>query len=115
MSGGKGGDTKRNFTELVMDLTDLSGMYRFCLPPYMVFIIRSITTLDFCAVRTNCNMYEVAAPVAIWRALTPRTKSGAHTHLLHLYPFQVSVSIGTRVNVACRLDLGAHADQMRCR
>uniref|UniRef100_A0A7S0RIP4 Uncharacterized protein n=1 Tax=Pyramimonas obovata TaxID=1411642 RepID=A0A7S0RIP4_9CHLO len=59
-----------------MDLTQLAGMYRFCLPPYMVFIIRSVTTLDFCAVRTNCNMYELAAPVAIWRALTPRTDSG---------------------------------------
>lgn len=79
MSSGLGGDQKRNFTQLVMDLTVLSGMYRFCLPPYMVFIIRSITTLDFCAVRTNCNMYEVAAPVAIWRALTPRTAAGRNS------------------------------------
>ena len=45
-------------------------------PPPQVFIIRSVTTLDFCAVRTNCNMYELAAPVAIWRALTPRTDAG---------------------------------------
>ena len=76
MSSSESGDVKTNFTELVVDLTELSGRYRFCLPPYMVFIIRSVTTLDFCAVRTNCNMYEVAAPVAIWRALTPRTASG---------------------------------------
>eukprot|EP00854_Cymbomonas_tetramitiformis_P017027 gene17027-20245_t len=52
---------RANFTELVVDLTALSTGYRFQLPPYMVFIIRSLTTLDFCAVRTNCNMYEVSA------------------------------------------------------
>ncbi|KAK3232798.1 hypothetical protein CYMTET_56871, partial [Cymbomonas tetramitiformis] len=76
LSGGEGGDSKRNFTQLVMDLTKLAGQYKFQLPSYMVFIIRSITTLDFCAVRTNCNMYEVAAPVALWRALTPKTPEG---------------------------------------
>ena len=42
----------------------------------MVFVIRSLTTLDFAAARTNCNMYEVAAPTAIFRALSPRTDRG---------------------------------------
>jgi hypothetical protein len=42
----------------------------------MVFVIRSLTTLDFCAARTNCNMYEVAAPTAIFRALSPKTERG---------------------------------------
>jgi hypothetical protein len=93
MSSGLGGDQKRNFTQLVMDLTVLSGMYRFCLPPYMVFIIRSITTLDFCAVRTNCNMYEVAAPVAIWRALTPRTAAGESHAVLSDDAVQTSLGV----------------------
>ena len=65
-----------NFTELVMDLTKLSTAWRFQLPPYMVFIIRSLTTLDFCAVRTGANMYELAAPTALFRALAPKTKRG---------------------------------------
>jgi hypothetical protein len=42
----------------------------------MVFVIRSLTTLDFCAVRTGANMYEVAAPTALFRALSPRTAYG---------------------------------------
>jgi hypothetical protein len=67
---------RSNFTELVLDLTKISTTYRFNLPPYMVFIIRSLTTLDFAAARTNCNMYEVAAPTAIFRALSPRTPRG---------------------------------------
>ena len=67
---------RSNFTELVLDLTKISTEYRFNLPPYMVFVIRSLTTLDFAAARTNCNMYEVAAPTAIFRALSPRTPRG---------------------------------------
>jgi len=67
---------RANFTELVIDLTKISTAYRFNLPPYMVFVIRSLTTLDFCAARTNCNMYEVAAPTAIFRALSPKTERG---------------------------------------
>ena len=60
---GAAGSEKKltNFTELVVDLTKLSTAWRFNLPPYMVFVIRSLTTLDFCAVRTGANMYELAA------------------------------------------------------
>jgi len=65
-----------NFTELVVDLTKLSTAWRFNLPPYMVFIIRSLTTLDFCAVRTGANMYELAAPTALFRAMAPKTARG---------------------------------------
>jgi hypothetical protein len=65
-----------NFTELVVDLTKLSTAWRFNLPPYMVFIIRSLTTLDFCAVRTGANMYELAAPTALFRAMAPKTERG---------------------------------------
>ena len=65
-----------NFTELVVDLTKLSTRWRFQLPPYMVFIIRSLTTLDFCAVRTGANMYELAAPTALFRAMAPKTERG---------------------------------------
>ena len=65
-----------NFTELVVDLTKLSTRWRFNLPPYMVFIIRSLTTLDFCAVRTGANMYELAAPTALFRAMAPKTERG---------------------------------------
>ncbi|OUS45697.1 ABC1 family-domain-containing protein, partial [Ostreococcus tauri] len=55
---GEDGNAKirSNFTELVIDLTKISTAYRFNLPPYMVFVIRSLTTLDFAAARTNCNM-----------------------------------------------------------
>jgi hypothetical protein len=42
----------------------------------MVFIIRSLTTLDFCAVRTGANMYELAAPTALFRAMAPKTERG---------------------------------------
>jgi len=76
------GDTKgsekklTNFTELVVDLTKLSTAWRFNLPPYMVFVIRSLTTLDFCAVRTGANMYELAAPTALFRAMAPKTPRG---------------------------------------
>jgi len=77
MDGEEGNPKVRaNFTELVLDLTKISTAYRFNLPPYMVFVIRSLTTLDFAAARTNCNMYEVAAPTAIFRALSPRTDRG---------------------------------------
>ena len=78
MDGPDGTEKKQrnNFTELVVDLTKISTQYRFNLPPYMVFIIRSLTTLDFCAVRTGANMYEVAAPTALFRALSPRTAYG---------------------------------------
>ncbi len=65
-----------NFTELVMDLTKLSTAWQFNLPPYMVFVIRSLTTLDFCAVRTGANMYELAAPTALFRAMAPKTPRG---------------------------------------
>ncbi|CAL6319140.1 unnamed protein product [Bathycoccus prasinos] len=78
MDGPDGMEKKQrnNFTELVVDLTKISTQYRFNLPPYMVFVIRSLTTLDFCAVRTGANMYEVAAPTALFRALSPRTAYG---------------------------------------
>ena len=77
MDGEEGNPKVRaNFTELVIDLTKISTAYRFNLPPYMVFVIRSLTTLDFAAARTKCNMYEVAAPTAIFRALSPRTARG---------------------------------------
>ena len=78
MDGPDGTEKKQrnNFTELVVDFTKISTQYRFNLPPYMVFIIRSLTTLDFCAVRTGANMYEVAAPTALFRALSPRTAYG---------------------------------------
>ena len=78
MDGPDGMEKKQrnNFTELVVDLTNISTQYRFNLPPYMVFVIRSLTTLDFCAVRTGANMYEVAAPTALFRALSPRTAYG---------------------------------------
>jgi hypothetical protein len=68
MDGPDGMEKKQrnNFTELVVDLTKISTQYRFNLPPYMVFVIRSLTTLDFCAVRTGANMYEVAAPTALF-------------------------------------------------
>ena len=75
---GENPSTKKltNFTELVVDLTKLSTRWRFQLPPYMVFIIRSLTTLDFCAVRTGANMYELAAPTALFRAMAPKTERG---------------------------------------
>ena len=75
---GAAGSEKKltNFTELVVDLTKLSTAWRFNLPPYMVFVIRSLTTLDFCAVRTGANMYELAAPTALFRAIAPKTKRG---------------------------------------
>ena len=75
---GAAGSEKKltNFTELVVDLTKLSTAWRFNLPPYMVFVIRSLTTLDFCAVRTGANMYELAAPTALFRAMAPKTPRG---------------------------------------
>ena len=74
--GGAPEKKRTNFTELVVDLTRLSTAWRFNLPPYMVFVIRSLTTLDFCAVRTGANMYELAAPTALFRAMAPKTPRG---------------------------------------
>ena len=76
MDGDDPNKSRTNFTELVVDLTKLSTAWRFNLPPYMVFIIRSLTTLDFCAVRTGANMYELAAPTALFRAMAPKTPRG---------------------------------------
>ena len=76
MDGDDPNKSRSNFTELVVDLTKLSTAWRFNLPPYMVFIIRSLTTLDFCAVRTGANMYELAAPTALFRAMAPKTPRG---------------------------------------
>ncbi len=76
MDGDDPDKSRTNFTELVVDLTKLSTAWRFNLPPYMVFIIRSLTTLDFCAVRTGANMYELAAPTALFRAMAPKTPRG---------------------------------------
>jgi len=56
-----------------------SNIYRYtmcCVPYCSVFIIRSLTTLDFCAVRTGANMYELAAPTALFRAMAPKTARG---------------------------------------
>lgn len=73
----KRSQNKTSFTEVVVDLTEISTTYRFCLPPYMVLIIRSLTTLDGFAQRCNYNMYAGAAPIALHRVLTPRTSKGS--------------------------------------
>ncbi|GAB5365045.1 hypothetical protein AAMO2058_001022700 [Amorphochlora amoebiformis] len=69
---------KRTFSEITTRLTELSFQYRFTLPEWMLFIIRSVITLDGFAGRMEppFNALELAYPHAIRRALTPRTKKG---------------------------------------
>lgn len=66
------------FSDIVDALADLALQYRVALPPYMVLIIRSLTTLDGFAQRLEppINMYEAGYPHAIRRALSPRTERG---------------------------------------
>eukprot|EP00471_Norrisiella_sphaerica_P006414 CAMPEP_0184484928 /NCGR_PEP_ID=MMETSP0113_2-20130426/6590_1 /TAXON_ID=91329 /ORGANISM="Norrisiella sphaerica, Strain BC52" /LENGTH=869 /DNA_ID=CAMNT_0026866151 /DNA_START=614 /DNA_END=3223 /DNA_ORIENTATION=- len=69
---------KRTFSEITSKLTELSFQYRFTLPEWMLFIIRSVVTLDGFAGRMNppFNALELAYPHALRRALTPTTKKG---------------------------------------
>ena len=78
---GAAGSEKKltNFTELVVDLTKLSTAWRFNLPPYMVFVIRSLTTLDFCAVRTGANMCSSPRRTALFRAMARKPRAGARS------------------------------------
>eukprot|EP00466_Bigelowiella_natans_P005782 jgi/Bigna1/84438/fgenesh1_pg.138_\ len=69
---------KRTFSEITTRLTELSFQYRFTLPEWMLFIIRSVITLDGFAGRMTppFNALELAYPHALRRALTPTTKKG---------------------------------------
>lgn len=73
-----GGAGMSAFSDIVDALANLALKYRVALPPYLVLIIRSLTTLDGFAQRLDppCNMYEAGFPHALRRALSPRTPSG---------------------------------------
>eukprot|EP00968_Pinguiococcus_pyrenoidosus_P010018 scaffold788_cov231-Pinguiococcus_pyrenoidosus.AAC.14 len=73
-----GNKRRRSFSEMTTDLSMLSLSYRFVLPSWMIFVIRSIVTLDGFAQTLDppLNAMEAAAPHALRRALTPSTNSG---------------------------------------
>ena len=74
MDGDDPNKSRSNFTELVVDLTKVSTAWRFNLPTWCSS--SSATTLVLCAVRTGANMYELAAPTALFRAMAPKTPRG---------------------------------------
>ena len=57
----------------------MGNTWRFYSPPYVILLIRTFVTLEGIAgqVDANFNIYEVALPWAIQRALSPSTDVGA--------------------------------------
>ena len=74
------GGTSR-FGALSTVLFDMGNRWRMFSPPYIILLIRTFLTLEGIAgqVDTNFNIYEVALPWAIQRALSPSTDEGART------------------------------------
>lgn len=72
------GGTSR-FGALASVLIDMGNTWRFYSPPYVILLIRTFVTLEGIAgqVDANFNIYEVALPWAIQRALSPSTDIGA--------------------------------------
>ena len=69
------------FGALSVVLGDMGFFWQMYTPPYVILLIRTFLTLEGIAgqVDPNFNIYEVALPWAIQRALSPSTESGAKT------------------------------------
>merc|ERR1719420_2166625 len=76
MENGSGGGSR--FGALAVVLGDMGFSWRMMAPPYVILLIRTFLTLEGIAgqVDPNFNIYEVALPWAIKRALSPSTPSG---------------------------------------
>jgi predicted unusual protein kinase regulating ubiquinone biosynthesis (AarF/ABC1/UbiB family) len=88
--GGEGG-APRSFSQLTADLSELALEYKFYLPPWMVYLVRAVITLDGFAARAcapaadGCtvaraeeavNAVEAAMPHAVRRVFCPTTAEG---------------------------------------
>jgi len=67
------------FGALSVVLSEMGFQWQMYTPPYVILIIRTFLTLEGIAgqVDPNFNIYEVALPWAVQRALSPTTKAGA--------------------------------------
>ncbi|KAJ1450335.1 ABC1 family-domain-containing protein, partial [Pelagophyceae sp. CCMP2097] len=73
-----GGAKAASFTEITARLTRLSLSYQFVLPPWLLFVVRAVITLDGFAAAMDppLSALEAAAPHAATRVLSPRTRAG---------------------------------------
>lgn len=62
-------------------LSDMGYFWQMYTPPYVILLIRTFLTLEGIAAKVDpkFNIYEVALPWAVERALSPFTKTGAQT------------------------------------
>jgi len=69
------------FGALSVVLGDMGFLWQMYTPPYVILLIRTFLTLEGIAgkVDPNFNIYEVALPWAVQRALSPATAAGART------------------------------------
>ena len=70
--------TAGSFTEITTRLTELALTYQFILPPWLLFVVRAVITLDGFAAGMDppLSALAAAAPHAARRALSPRTPQG---------------------------------------
>uniref|UniRef100_A0A7S2AWZ8 Uncharacterized protein n=2 Tax=Octactis speculum TaxID=3111310 RepID=A0A7S2AWZ8_9STRA len=69
------------FGALSVVLSDMGFFWQMYTPPYVILLIRTFLTLEGIAgqVDPEFNIYEVALPWAVQRALSPSTASGTRT------------------------------------
>lgn len=69
------------FGALSVVLSDMGFAWQMYTPPYVILLIRTFLTLEGIAAQVDpeFNIYEVALPWAVERALSPSTVSGAKT------------------------------------
>ena len=69
------------FGALSIVLGDMGFFWQMYTPPYIILLIRTFLTLEGIAgqVDPEFNIYEVALPWAVQRALSPSTAAGAQT------------------------------------
>ncbi|KAH8056354.1 hypothetical protein JL722_7663 [Aureococcus anophagefferens] len=67
-----------SFTEITARLTELALTYQFILPPWLLFVVRAVITLDGFAAGMDppLSALAAAAPHAACRVLAPRTAKG---------------------------------------
>merc|ERR1712091_199132 len=70
--------TAGSFTEITTRLTELALTYQFILPPWLLFVVRAVITLDGFAAGMDppLSALAAAAPHAACRVLAPRTAKG---------------------------------------
>jgi hypothetical protein len=79
MEAAEGGGSR--FGALSTVLYELGNYWCMYTPPYVILLIRTFLTLEGIAERVdpNFNIYEMALPWAIQRALSPETSDAKHT------------------------------------